>query len=215
MAFIYWYEKTVTVSIEDCIKNAQHSPCAPNNTYVRVVRTSCIPWTEGRSNLQLDGSQFPFHMGVSGPYGCWFYRAEWSDILINVGSTFCDDRTNIWFELERRLYPKRSIKTADGLDLGWCDHALKLGYDTIQATNSWDGKTEVVVCNQDCDRELVTTGCPPRNVTLFNANTQETCRCDNTSVILNCGESYSNLHDCDIVPTFEQKKQFEYCAREN
>ena len=171
--------------------NRKDMYCAPDNTWVPVMRTGCIPWSEGRYAFPNDGLT---------PYGCWFWKLNSSQILINVGRSLCLDRTDMWFQMETRLYPNRSIEKvllgADGLDRGWCHHALILGYDTLQVLHSYDDKAEVVVCNHGCDTDVVHSGCPPSNVTLRDARTNKVCICDNTSLDLNCGQSYDMRHRC-------------------
>lgn len=164
-------------------------PCVGHGEWARVERTNCMPWSEGRRSS----------MGTFTPYGCWFFRSEESVAMVNVGRTYCHvgDRNSVWATLEKMLTPEKSAVDIffdwDGVDSGWCHHAVALGFDSLQVPRSLFGKTELVVCVGGCATEDVNEGCVP--VDVKDARTNASCECDLTAVNLNCGPDTAK-YDC-------------------
>ena len=144
---------------------------------------------------------FATFRGRNVAYGCWFYRLTGSGVFVNVGRTLKMKKRG---ELNRFLNlnctePFSSKLNDTGCnDYYWCTEALSKGYDSIQLSH-W---REIIICNNKCSTEPVSTTCPPIELR-GGLNATKSCYCNNDYTFINCNNTHilpKEGNECSLKP---------------
>ena len=172
-------------------------------SWAPVVRhaTSCGGYAEGYSGgLVIDARAFELYPNKSKArvaYGCWFYLARASNVLVNVRRSLrAQNRSVLAHRLGLDCRDERCYM--DLADKMWCSAAIQLGYHSLMVAQSHGSRApELIVCYGECARTSIYGACPV-GIPLRAADDTDNgaaCECNNASMLINCNTRA--IHQCD------------------